>query len=301
MAKLKEPLLPLHFFKDRGYVAAMISLSLGASVYYSQAIIWPGMAANVYGNGRAMWSGWVACLVGIGITVGEMIGGSLAKLLGFTKWQCVAVFSLGTLLLGLMAVNTVDSPATAMALVFLATTFIGYNEALVLPICSIRIKDQQEIGTAVGVAGSARSAISTVASTIYNVVLTVRLGKTIPTVVPKAVLAAGLPPKSVAAYLEAIAAGGSTTALAAVQGLTPAVETAGALAYRQAYLQAYRTIFYVSIAIGVVGIIATCFVPNIGDQLTGGVAATVQGRKDEETLGDRYHQKAVEAGEAVEH
>jgi len=92
----------MHFFKDRGYVAAMLSLSLGASAYYSQAIIWPDMASNVYGEGRAMWSGWVATLPGIGVTIGEMIGGSLAKLIGGTKYQCLTVITLGTLFLGCM-------------------------------------------------------------------------------------------------------------------------------------------------------------------------------------------------------
>ncbi|KAK5712565.1 hypothetical protein LTR17_017946 [Elasticomyces elasticus] len=293
--KLSEPLIPVHLFKDRGYVAATISLSLGASVYYSQAIIWPGMAANVYGQDRPMWAGWVATLVGLGITVGEMIGGGLAKPLGRTKWQCIVMFSLGTLFLGLMAVNTIDTPTMAMALVFFASAFIGYNEALVLPICSIRIRDQQEIGTAVGVAGSVRSAISTIASTIYSTVLATRLGQTIPNGVPPALISAGLPAASVPAYLEAIAAGGTAAALAAVDGLTPTIQVAGALAYRVAYLQAYRTIFFVSIGMGVVGIIATCFVPNIDDQMTGGVAATVQSRKDGETLGEKYHHKAVDA------
>ena len=113
LAKLKEPLIPMHFFKDRGYVAAMISLSIGASVYYSQAIIWPGMAANVYGQGRTMWAGWVASLVGIGITVGEMIGGGLAKDLKYTKWQCITVFTLATLLLGRKFVRMVLSRGCA--------------------------------------------------------------------------------------------------------------------------------------------------------------------------------------------
>ena len=109
-ANLKEPLIPMHFFKDRGYVASMISLSLGASVYYSQAIIWPAMAANVYGEGRIMWAGWVGCLAGLGITIGEMIGGGLAKAVGWTKWQCVFVFSAGTLLLGCMFYDDVSLP-----------------------------------------------------------------------------------------------------------------------------------------------------------------------------------------------
>lgn len=97
---LKEPMIPMHLLKNRGYVASFLSLSLGASVYYSQAIIWPEMAANVYSNGRLMWAGWVATLVGIGITVGEMIGGSVAKLIGKTKYQLLVVITLGTLFLG---------------------------------------------------------------------------------------------------------------------------------------------------------------------------------------------------------
>jgi hypothetical protein len=69
-ANLKEPLIPLHLFKDRGYVAALLSLALGASTYYSQAIIWPALVGNVYAQGRPMWGGWVGSLVGLGVTVG---------------------------------------------------------------------------------------------------------------------------------------------------------------------------------------------------------------------------------------
>ena len=182
----------------------------------------------------------------------------------------------------------------------MAITFIGYNEALVLPICSIRIKDQQEIGTAVGVAGSARSAISTVAATIYSVVLTVRLGKTIPAVVPAAVIQAGLPESSVAAYIKAISDGGSSAALAAVKGLTPAIEAVGATAFRIAYLQAYRTIFYTSIGFGGIAILISFLIPNIGKLLTSGVAATVQAPTAKETIADTYHHKNQEAERTIE-
>jgi Fungal trichothecene efflux pump (TRI12) len=96
-AKLKEPLIPMHFFRDRGWLAAVLSLSLGASVFYSQAVIWPQMVANVYANGRIMWGAWVANLVGIGVTSGMAIGGSVAKLIGYTKWQCVTAITLSTL------------------------------------------------------------------------------------------------------------------------------------------------------------------------------------------------------------
>lgn len=178
-----------------------------------------------------------------------------------------------------MAVNDINSPKTAMALVFLATLFIGWNEALVLPICSMRIRNQQEIGTAIGVAGSARSAISTVASTIYSVVLTSRVTQTVGSQVPKALVGAGLPSGSVASYMGAIAAGGEASALAAVKGLTPSVSTAGALAYRIAYMDAYRTVFYTSIAFGGLGIIISFFIPNVETSMTDSVATTLHVNK----------------------
>ncbi|KAF2808981.1 MFS general substrate transporter [Mytilinidion resinicola] len=298
LVDLKEPLIPMHIFRTKGFTPAMLSLSLGASVYYSQAIIWPQMAATVYGNGRTSWVGIVSCLVGIGITTGEVIGGTLGG--EFTdvdrKYQCITVISLGTLLLGLMAVCTPDTPNAAMGIVFIATIFVGWNESLVLPICTIVITDQQEIGTAAGIAGSSRSAISTVASTIYSVVLATRVGETIPSQVPVAVIAAGLPATSVADYMTAIAAGGSPKLLAAVKGLTPKVLAAGSVAYKHAYMDAYRTIFLVSIAFGGLAIIASIFIPDIDKLMTRSVAATLQGRKgDEETVGEKYHRKHIEA------
>lgn len=51
---LKEPLVPLHLFKNTEWLASVISLSLGASVYYSQAIVWPQMTSTVYAEGRLM-------------------------------------------------------------------------------------------------------------------------------------------------------------------------------------------------------------------------------------------------------
>ena len=43
---LKEPLVHMHLFKIGGWVAVVISLALGASVYYPQAIVCPRMTAK---------------------------------------------------------------------------------------------------------------------------------------------------------------------------------------------------------------------------------------------------------------
>lgn len=170
----------------------------------------------------------------------------------------------------------------AMAFIMLATTFIGWNEALVLPICTIAIRDQEEIGTAAGIAGSSRSAISTVASTIYSVVLTARTTTELTNQIPAAVVAAGLPVDFVADYMAAIAAGGSEALLSKVEGLTPQILVTGANAYRYAFADAYRTIFLVSLAFGGLTILVSFFIPDIDSLMGGRVAATLSGREKEE-------------------
>jgi hypothetical protein len=179
----------------------------------------------------------------------------------------------------------------AIAFILLATIFIGWNEALVLPICTIAIPDQADIGTAAGIAGSSRSAISTVASTIYSVVLASRSAAELGRQVPAAVTAAGLPASSVAGYMAAIAAGGTPKLLAGVQGLTPEILAAGAESYRWAYTEAYKTIFLVSLAFGGLTILANCFIPNIDHLMGGKVAATLSGR--EKDVGDTEKHGAV--------
>jgi hypothetical protein len=279
-AKFKpaEPLIPIHLFKNRGWLASAILLSLGASVYYSQAIIFPAMASTVYSNGRPMWAGLVGCVPGIGITIGEIIGGAAARKVGKTKFQVVTAISIGTVLLGAMASCTPDTPNTAIALVMLATLAVGYNEAIALPICTICIRDQSEVGTAAGIAGSIRSAISTVASTIYSVVLATRETQTLGGQVPAALVAAGLPASSVAQYMAAVAAGATSTALQQIAGVTSDIIDTGARAYQVAYSDAYRTIYYVSVGFGVLSILVACLVPNVDEFMTDEVATRLNER-----------------------
>ncbi|KJR86830.1 siderophore iron transporter [Sporothrix schenckii 1099-18] len=271
-ANIAEPLVPMHLFKNRGFVASAIVLSLGASVYYSQAIVWPSMASNVYANGRAMWAGWAGTLVGIGITIGEIIGGTVAKHIGHFKYQLLALISFSTISLGSMATCTPDTPKTAMGLVFLGSTAVGWAEAIVLPACNICIKDQSEIGTATGIAGSLRSAISTVASTIYSVVLTARETTTLSTIVPEALTKAGLSPASVEEYMVEVAAGKTVADLGKISGVTADIIAIGTRAYQMAYADSYRTIFFTSIAFGVMALIVALFVPNFDALLTNEVA-----------------------------
>lgn len=190
-----------------------------------------------------------------------------------------------------MASCGIDSQNTAIALVVVSLFCIGWNECIVFSLTTICIHDQQEIGTAAGVAGSTRSVISTIASTIYQVVLADRLKKTIPARVIPAVENAGLPVTSVASYMTAVTEG-TAAALSSVKGITPAIIAVGTRAYRIAYAEAFKTVFLTAIAFGCVSIGLALFVPNVENLMTHDVAATLHTRGDETVLvGTTHHEK----------
>lgn len=279
-----EPLIRIEFFKNRGWLSSALLLGIGASVYYSQALMFPQMAATVYGADRGpMWVGLVGCLPGIGITVGEIIGGSIAQKVGKSKFQVMVAMTTGTALIAAMAACTPDTPTTAIVLCLLGTTAIGYNEAIALPVCTLCIPDQKNIGQAAGLAGSARSAISSVATAIYSAVLAQRQTETIGSQIPPALISAGLPESSVQAYMQAVAAGGEAEALKAISGVTDEIIRTASRAYQGAYSDAFQTVFYVSIAFGVIGIVFACLTPNVDELMTTKVAVRLNEKKRDES------------------
>lgn len=94
--KLKDPLVPMHLFRNRGWNAATIVSGLGASIYYAFAIVWPQMVAVMYSEGGSPMDGpWLSSLVGLCIVIGEIVGGFCAKAIGHLKWQCFVTIVIG--------------------------------------------------------------------------------------------------------------------------------------------------------------------------------------------------------------
>jgi hypothetical protein len=60
---LKLPLLPMHLFKIRNYVVAVIVGTVGQMVYYALNVLWPQQISSLYTTDNAM-IGWmsVSCL-----------------------------------------------------------------------------------------------------------------------------------------------------------------------------------------------------------------------------------------------
>lgn len=269
----------MHLFKSARWTAAVVLLGLGAGVYYAFAIILPIQAAVLYNHGSLIQVGFYSSIVGLGIILGQFTGGIVAEPIGKTKFQCMAVFTLGGAFLGACSCITPDNRITIMACIFIGTFFIGWNETICLANASILIKDQRLIGTAGGVAGSVRGAISSILIAVYTSVLTNRLTSTISTQVPKAVVSAGLPATSVAEFIGAFSIG-TPAAFKAVPGITDHILALGTRAYKQANADAFATVYLTTIAFSALAIFLTFFAPNTDDLMSGKVAATLHNEDD---------------------
>ncbi|KAB5578315.1 fungal trichothecene efflux pump [Coniochaeta sp. 2T2.1] len=280
---LKEPLIPVHLFRNRGLVINIALWSIGASVYYAFAIVWPTMVVVLYAPAHAhdpMWAGYAALAVNGGISFGELLGSCQWK---WIHHQIRAVFFIGSALLAATASCTPDTPGRAITLMFLGSMFIGWNEILNSCVATICVKDQRELGTAIGFGGSSRSFVSTVCATVYTVVLANRLAVTVPQYVPPALVAAGLPSSSVEDYFTAIA-NGTAAAFAAVPGISPTILAVGQRAYQEANAAAYRTVFLSTIAFSGIGIILTIFLPDVDHLLTNEVTTPLQASGNESQI-----------------
>jgi hypothetical protein len=140
---------------------------------------------------------------------------------------------------------------------------------------SICIKDQRDIGTAVGITGSVRGGVSTIGTAVYTIILSNKLTEYIPATVIPAVTEAGLPVSSIPNFLAAL---GGTGNLTAVPGLTADITAVGMTAYKFATVKAYQMVFYSTIAFSGVAVILALCSPNVDDQMTDRVAATLHGK-----------------------
>lgn len=289
-ARLKEPLVPMNLFGNYSWNASVILTGLGASSYYAFAIVWPAMVGVLYTNGTGsdaiMSSAWLSCFVGLFVTFGQIAGGFLGKRIGRLKWQAVTTMTLGAVFFGSVATCGPDTRVRAASLVATGIFFVGWTEGLAITIVTLTAPNQAELGTSAGVAGSIRFLISSVAATVYNVVLSNRLAQTVPAYVPQAVLGAGLPAGSVAGFMAALTSG-TAGGFAGVQGATADVVAAGVRAYKEANAEAYRAVFFTNIGFSVIAVVCCLLLPEVDHLMTGLVAT-------------KLHDRAEESGKVVE-
>ena len=114
-APLKEPLVPMHLFRNIRWVADIFMIALGASVYFCFAIVWPIMVFALYTSDLTK-GGFLCCVTGLGTNSGQIVSGVLGKRIGKQKYQLIVAATLMGLFLG----GNVSIPSLPLVFHFLS-------------------------------------------------------------------------------------------------------------------------------------------------------------------------------------
>lgn len=229
-----DPLLPIHLFKSRGYLAMVITATVGACVYYSMNVLWPQQIAYLFG-GSPTHRGWLACVVGSGTLAGQMAGGTMCQYIKRSRWiligGCVALLAFSA---SMVSINPSDE-AKGVALMFMACFSVGVVETCSQALVPLALPTE-DIGAALGALSSIRSAGSSVAVAIFVTILGNKLLELVPPAVTEMAIEAGLPPSSIPTLLTDLTTGVFTD----VPGITTQIIAAVAAAQAQAAADSFR-------------------------------------------------------------
>ncbi|CAO2654543.1 Nn.00g112760.m01.CDS01 [Neocucurbitaria sp. VM-36] len=283
-----QAIMPPRLFKKLEYVAIVMVATIGAAVYYALTVLWPTILGTVYTT-DVIKIGWASSVVGGGILLGQTFGGFALSYLPKVKWQLVVLSILGTAFLAAQAGLKADGYATFITLGVLATFVIGWVDNISFPGVTL-LWEAQDIGLATGVLGSIRAMGGAVAQTVYVSILTNKVTEYLPAKVVPAATGAGLPADSLTALFAGITAGDFST----VPGITPEIIAAVGGAVQQAYIDAFKMVFYATIPFGVLLIVFSYLSPNFEIYLSMNVAKRLQ-KLDEKMQGEGHERE----GDAV--
>ncbi|KAK0854847.1 hypothetical protein LTR91_017753 [Friedmanniomyces endolithicus] len=265
-----DPLLPLHLFKTRGYLAMVLTAMVGSCVYYSMNVLWPQQIAYLFG-GSTTHHGWLACVVGGSCLIGQVSGAVMCQYIKKSRYILIG----GTLsLLAFSAAMVSIGPGDetrGVALMFMACFSVGIVETCSLSLAPLALPSE-DIGAALGALGSIRSGGASVATAIYVAILTNKLTKYVPEYVTPAALGAGLPETSLKQLFAAL----STGAFAKVPGITPEISAAVGAANASAGAKSFQHVWYAVVAFCCVAVVAACLTVNYGEYLTDTVERKLQ-------------------------
>ncbi|KAF9886950.1 hypothetical protein FE257_010691 [Aspergillus nanangensis] len=275
-APLHQRLVPMRLLRNIPWTAAVVTSGLGSSLYYGLAVVWPSMVSIVYATRNPVNDSMAASLVGAAWLLGEITSGFMATPVRHIKLQSIITLTVSGVLLACVATCTVDTRTRACVLVAFGTFFAGWLEGLSLTITTLALGNQDELGTACGFGGSIRYAITTVINAIYNSILAARLATTVPQELSRSAIQTGLSASIVQDVMTALAARKLPTS---VPGITNDVGAIVYRAYQIANIDAYRTIFYTTIAVTGLGLISCFMLPNT-DELMVNTVTTPLGRNN---------------------
>lgn len=238
----------------------MITMGIAGMQYYSNATLWPRLSQLLYAT-DAISKGTYAETLPLGTILGGIVM-CFSKKIGHQRWQVFGAIALQTACVGAMSTASLDNPAKSVVL----TVIVSFCTSIVILNCLVMIGfgilDQDDIGTAAGIAGTSRLMFGAVAIAIFSNVTNNKYVERIAPRVIENIQGLGFNSANLAKLVTAAHAG-TAAAYKAVPGLTPQVQAAAVLANKEAYLDGAHLSYEVALAFGLCGCIAALFIPSI--------------------------------------
>ena len=273
-----EPLIPAQLLtkNKRLFLAPCLSGIGGGMFYYGLAMVFPyrefpNLLSTIYrtnanvaeiqlvwGSDSLLNQGWMSSVLSSGSTLGAICCGMWFRFIRHHRIQLVVLYAFTLVFCGLMSITNAHRRPLAIASGFLMGFGVGAIETIVVLIVSVS-QDVGHIGLLVGTVGTLRSISGSLAQAIYSTILNNQIAEQVPRFVTRSALEAGLPQSSLPALFEAIATQ-SAAALESVPGMTDSIAQAIAEATVAGYSEAFRYVYYASIAFGGASLIASLFV-----------------------------------------
>ncbi|KXJ94799.1 fungal trichothecene efflux pump [Microdochium bolleyi] len=256
---LKYPLFPPKLFRRvREFDMVIVVCFVGGMLYYSMNVLWPRQSQAFFvPQNDIIMKGVYAIIFSCGTWTAGLITVFICSRLHHEKWQLVGFTVVQTALIASMASVGSGDKAQAIATVVLAATTITPPQLLSFTMLSFGLESQEDLGVAVGLAGTFRLFGGAVATAIYTAIYTNKSSQVLPSQLTAAISASNVPySDSLLSALVKAAATNTAAAYNAVQGMTPELAANAMNAVRQSYVQGFRLVYLIAIAFGALAVMA---------------------------------------------
>ncbi|OCK78235.1 trichothecene efflux pump [Lepidopterella palustris CBS 459.81] len=248
----------------RGFTVVCGVGFLSGIVYYSSLLLWPLQISTFYTT-TATGVGLYSMAWGWGALLGAGVLGFILQRVDQARFILIGICAFMTIMSGTQAIVGIHTNAASCALLALTGSAVAAATVTINSIIQLSIPHQY-LGVAMGLITTFRYVGGSIGSTIYEVILSNQLKDNLGKNVATALATAGVPLADIPAVAGAIATGNTTSP--ALADASPAALGAGILALKLTYVHAFKIIYLVSIAFGVLGTVCAAFTRNVGEFLT---------------------------------
>ncbi len=201
-ARAKQPIVPLHLFRNRTYTSSMVATFFASFAFFGAVIFLPRWFQFVHGF-TPTWSGLAALPLMIGLIFSSVVSGLIVSRTGRYKWLTVGAIVIMGLATALMTQLTSDTPLPVVWLwMFLAGLGVGPTFAVFTIIVQNAVPFHE-----LGVATSNLTFFRQIGGTVSLAIVGTIFGTTFSEQAAPQMTAAGVPPEVVAGFGQATASG----------------------------------------------------------------------------------------------